>query len=291
VSAALHGHTSTATSYEHKETQGELCLWKRALQARYRRFERAFDSPTTESATYDFYVKKAVGRRRAFDKFATPFRAAGAVLEGVRMDGREPLAIWSILCPRSSSVVEAPEDATPAQEASLMQNCVRVNYAVVGVVGDALARAEGGWTLEVTDHTLGRLLDRAPGVSAEAAIMEAHHNLLRLRADQVVSDPNNWKFLIAAGPGVFACEFRYGYDVSLGGAHVCYVRAVTYLGEDQTWPSAPLADSGKGARLGNSYLLPGPLGQIEEGDGRVCCYGAATGLPEMLAYVTPRAAN
>jgi hypothetical protein len=115
----------------------------------------------------------ATGRQRAFAKIAKRIATTGATLEGIRLDGRSPCAVWSILKPRVSVRIE-PDDPSDAQ------NCISVNYIYVGDLDGIPHRADGLWTLEIPDHALGRLLHRSPADPA-VSIAAAHHAALRLR--------------------------------------------------------------------------------------------------------------
>src|SRR5215467_12499794 len=89
----------------------------------------------------------------------------------------------------------------------LAQNCVTFNYVLAGVHPPMIGVTEGLWTLEIPDHALGRYIERT-GEYPDAAIREAHHNVLRLRSDVLVPDyrfdPDR-RFLVKAGDGGFVC--------------------------------------------------------------------------------------
>ena len=79
--------------------------------------------------------------------------------------------------------------------------------------------AKGLWSIEVPDHALRRLLERAPGVDIDATLL-SHRAALRARPDDneiaaAMVDPD-MSFLLPAGPGVFVCVFRVGDDVNVG---------------------------------------------------------------------------
>jgi hypothetical protein len=200
------------------------------------------------------------GRRRAFDKLAR-LLGPGVVLEGLRLDGKQPLALWSILKPRVAVTVDAPP------ESGLAQDCVTVDYILAGIMPDAPngGIATGSWSLEVPDHALGRCIQRS-GLLPSAIIAEAHHNLLGLRVAIVMLGnklDSGRRFLIKAGPGGFVCHLHVGRDRSSGRidvmAHADTWVADDMLRDDQTL----LADDGEpGERLGDFWLLPAPLRRI-----------------------------
>jgi hypothetical protein len=136
------------------ETRGRRRLYKAKLSERYRRLDRAFHAPAISTDANAFSIRRnVIGRNRAFTRLATAFGGAGAVLEGVRLTGRHPMAVWAVLKPRDSMITNADDDP------SLSQDCVMVNYLVAGAipphasVGHA-ALWEGAWTLEIQDHAL-----------------------------------------------------------------------------------------------------------------------------------------
>jgi hypothetical protein len=188
----------------------------------------------------------------------------GVTLEGLRLDGGAPLAVWSILKPRDS--VREDDGGTPVG-----QPCVCVDYLLAGVVPDVLGGvglAEGLWTLELPDHALGRVLERLPTpVPLEAVVAEAHHNLLQLRTEVVMPEHNLDRapqFLLRAGPGGFICELRAGFDVSAGNAPLVHAQAVTWIADDMVRDDQVLLvpDGTPGTRLIDGWLLPMPVRRI-----------------------------
>jgi hypothetical protein len=234
----------------------------------------------------------ATGRRRAFDKIAAAV-GPGPILEGLRLDGEHPLAVWSILKPRDAVTVDA------APESGLAQDCVTVNYMLAGMLpstappgGRMVGLCEGLWTLEVPDHALGRAIERS-GLLPDALIAEAHHQLLRLRADVVIRDrcfDGAQRFLVKAGAGGFVCSLRPGEEVSLGRLTVS-VRADTWLAEDMLHDDQVLlAEDGKpGERLGDCWLVPAPLCRIVRQGEQLDAVLWGPGLPELLAQPAGRA--
>jgi hypothetical protein len=249
--------TVTKVTYRDAQTRGRMRLWKRALARDYQTFDRAYRSPIVLAMVADFAKRSsAKGRRRAFDKIHRSY-GPGVTLEGLRLDGNHPLAVWSILKPRDAVTVDAPIESGKAQ------NCVTVNYVVAGMLGNPRADCgEGLWTLEVPDHAIGRAI--SAGMQPSAIITEAHHNLLQLAATAIAPDGSGnceHRFLVKAGSGGFICHIAIGEDISLNGDFCAHVRADTWITEgmlhsDQTL----LVGNGKpGERLGDSYLLPAPF--------------------------------
>jgi hypothetical protein len=305
--------------------RGQLRQWKEKLAQQYRQFDRAYRDERTQPLVTDFLKRSSrEGRRRAFRKLARAF-GPGVTLEGLRLDGDYPMAVWSILKPRESVAGGAPADS------GLAQDCVTVNFLLAGrlpsrvgpgIPGPAIfGHAEGLWSLEVPDHALGRAIERS-GHLPDAVIAEAHHNVLRLRQDQLqptgmtvlpVTSSGGFRmtlgsqFLVRAGGGGFICELALGPDVSIdeeprvlfsafsGRELVVCARAVTWIAEDMVREQQVLlADDGMpGERLGDGWLMPGPLRQIsitENADGRMSInLSCEPGFPELLVKPAGRA--
>ena len=87
--------------------RGLIRRWKEELAQLYGIFERADQNTALHEAAIDLCRKTSpVGRRHAFDKLARAF-GAGAVLEGLRLDGDEPLACGRF-CARAINASSPP---------------------------------------------------------------------------------------------------------------------------------------------------------------------------------------
>jgi hypothetical protein len=277
-------------TYANAEVRGKLRAWKHLLAQQYRTFERAYTAGCWRPLIDNFVKRSSVtGRRRAFDKLRKLFGPA-PVLEGLRLGGDHPLAVWSLFKPRDSVAVNA------AVETGLSQDCVTVNYLLAGVMPvcpsglQDSAAAEGLWTMEVPDHALGRAIERSGNLLPDVIIREAHHNLLRLRQEQFEGPLHlniGRQFLVRAGAGGFICELRAGPDVSAGGDITCKVFVRTWIDTDQIHADQILlADDGlPGHRLGDGLLLPQPMVRLVPGEvpGTFDCLAISPGLPEMLS--------
>jgi hypothetical protein len=254
----------------------------------------------------------------ALDKLARAF-GPGVTLEGLRLDGDYPMAVWSILRPRESVTAGA------TAESGLAQNCVTVNcllagrlpsWAGPGIPGPTISGlAEGLWSLEVPDHALGRAIERS-GRLPDAIIAEAHHNILHLRQNQLkqtevtvmpvaASDGLRMslgsQFLVRAGDGGFVCELTLGPEVGTdddpavmitafpGRELSIQARAATWIAEDMVHErQVLLAEDGlSGERLGDGWLLPQLLRQLSmvqsvDGGMSINFRSWEPGLPELL---------
>jgi hypothetical protein len=254
------------TSYPDAEIRGRLRIWKAQVAQHYTAMNRHLNR-STQPIIFDFVMKNGLGRKRAFDKLTRRF-GPGLTLEGLRLDGANPIAVWSVL-----KVVIGP---IPDQHA------VSVNYLLTGrLVNGKAGWAEGLWTLGVSDHALGRIVERAGnGVDIKAVIMAAHHNLLQLRSDMKV---DMGQFLVRAGAGAFIFELYTTKPIDAKGNTRTFPGLAFYA---RTWISdemmsnnqVPVIPDGEvGERLGDRHLLPYAIRElIEEGQD-------ITGLPEMLA--------
>jgi hypothetical protein len=282
----------TRTAYPDAEIRGQLRQWKQRLARQYRSFDRAYCNEATLRPLIEDMIKRksAVGRMRAFHKISQAF-GPGVILEGLRLSGNYPIAVWSILKPRHSVLAEDPAE-TP-----VMQDCVTVNYVLGGVqplavinqkaVVNACA-TEGLWTLEIPDHALGRVVARARMTPTEI-VMEAHHNLLMLRTDQLVRDgiiDAHRQFLVRAGPGGFVCNWVVAQDSSISKEFAAHVYASTWLADDMLNNNQILlVDDGlPGHRLRDCWLLPVPMRRIMLTDSNKAVVAVwPPGLPELLA--------
>ena len=250
----------TNVSYGNSETRGRLRQWKKKLARDYAVFERALDalSPNGRAAPVGIDMVKCTrpGRERAF-KQINKLLGPGVTLEEVSLGkNNRTLAIWSILKPRDSVTIEVPDDFSESERASLAQDCVVVDYAVVGCIADVIQVTTGLWTIEVPDHALGRAVQRTRFLHPGALIREAHLNLLDLPVTVMgqagFTGRRTSKTYIKAGLGCFVGSFHLIEDVSIGNRLSASVRTTTWLTEDQMHEDQiVLCEKGeKGQRLG-----------------------------------------
>ena len=97
-----------------------------------------------------------------------------------------------------SPLTATPERSLPPEE---QQDGASVHFVAIGLPGITAAR--GLWSCAVTDYALGRLIDRAPGVSVDDVIAELHLRVLAIpeaNLPKLVAEP---KLIIPGGPGAF----------------------------------------------------------------------------------------
>jgi hypothetical protein len=263
--------TRQSVSYGDAETRGRLRQWKKKLAQNYGIFDNAFkqlQGGKLSSLAVDMVKCSRSGRKQAFEKI-NKLLGPGITLEEVNLGrGNRSLAIWSILKPRDSVAMGALSDLPESERQSLLQDCVTVNYVLVGT--SAVLVSEGLWTLEVPDHALGRAVERSRFLHPGTLIREAHLNLLGLPAtilnQKNFTDHKSSGMYIKAGLGCFAGHFHLSEDVSIGNQHSAHVRVKTWLDENQlSERQIILSEKGEeGQRLGDSWLRPRPLCHFEQ---------------------------
>jgi hypothetical protein len=262
-----------SVTYGDAETRGRLRQWKKKLAQNYDILENACErlSPNGKPAPLivDMVKCSRSGRKAAFEKINKAL-GPGVTLESVSLGkNNRSLAIWSTLKPRDAVTRTLSDDFSERERASLSQNCVTVNYIVIGCIAGAIQLAEGLWTIEVPDHALGRAVERSRLLHPGVLIREAHLNLLDLpatvleRAD--FTDDESCGAYIKAGSGCFAGHFRIARDVSDNNQYCTSVRVKTWLDKDLlTERQIVLSEKAEaGKRLGDGWLLPHPLHNIE----------------------------
>jgi hypothetical protein len=257
------------------EARGKLRAWKTLADARFARAEAHYGTPPMQAAVKALVLKYSVkGRARAFDKIRRMINHGR--LEKLCATGSAPHAIWVTLKPRIGLRAN-PE--TPGEK----QDVVVAEYVIAGVTHFGIGTYAGFWSIEVTEHALGRLLQRNRRADIDAVLYEAHRAAMNIRCRDV--KPRFAKamdeaairahsFLLPAGSGVFVCTFDASADESQDGAQMGAVRATTWLAHDMlsAEQDATILDvSGdhqqRGERLGDRILVPPPL-QVEPIDFR-----------------------
>jgi hypothetical protein len=274
----------TNATYSDSEVRGRMREWKKELVRKCNIFEKVYENreevllPVIAAFARKGSMK---GKDRAF-RHLRKLLGPGAILEGVRYFP-EPLAVFSILKPRDSIIIDAPVETGP------MQDCVAVNYILAGHLPSEnhwkkIGVSEGFWTLEVPDHAIGRAIHRTRELP-DKLIRECHLNLLRLppRLVQPKADHfnNQVRFNVRAGAGGFVCTFRVGEEVSRR-EYMARVRADTWIAEENRDDQALLTGTGHpGNRLVDSWLTPAPLRRMTK-DGEGVRVSVHDSMPELF---------
>jgi len=257
-------------NYADASTRGRIRAWKAKLARNYAQFNTGYEQ--SEPLVVDMIKSSRSGRERAFARIKQAF-GPGAILESANLGRNEKSrAIWSILKPRGAvAVIDAlPDDIPESTRGSMAQDCVTVNYIFVGCLGGMAIKAEGGWTLEVPDHALGRAVEYSGLLQPETIIRDAHRNLLdlpmTLADDENFTNPKSNGVYIKAGAGCFAGHLVVAPDQSTGYDLSVHVRVKTWIDDNRLRDDqVVLCEKGEsGKRLGDSWLKPRPLVRIEQ---------------------------
>ena len=154
-------------------------------------------SPSVEAIIKDFaYKGSLIGRQRALAKLSRVIGTA-AHYEGAQLTGAWAIAVWSRLQPRGPSI----NSDDPGEQ----QDCIAIDYIVAGGFAQEWGASSGRWSLDVSDHAMGRLLQRSPNADPEKVLYDAHHAVLRARADDITPElRERVRFCCRADPA-FSC--------------------------------------------------------------------------------------
>jgi hypothetical protein len=147
--------------------------------------------------------------------------------------------------------------------------------------------AEGCWSLEVTDHALGRMVERAPRADHAELIREAHRHLKNTSAKALQAHgAAGSQFVVPVSAGRLVCEMSTGTDVS-GLGYSILVKVRTFLSDDMA-SDLPILPAGRGEdRAGLNVLIPLPLRTSERlGERMVELRGVIPREPELLGLVS-----
>jgi hypothetical protein len=238
------------------EARGKLRLFKKLLAKRCVRIDAAMKDREFRRIGGELaYRNTERGRLRALAKLSRAL-GPGAKLES---PPGERCAVWVYLRPRGY-VIE-----TNGKIPGMAQNCITANYVVVGSpLGKTPRVADGLWTLEATDHALGRLLQRARTADPETVLLEAHRTILKGEIDDMDAairrNGGGDSFLLAAGPGAFICTPVIAPETT-SGLITMHIRLPTWLPSDLMYDhQVPIATTADGVNsLGGSFLKPVPL--------------------------------
>jgi hypothetical protein len=253
------------------EARGCLRAFKRRLVTDYVGIDQIYKS-ITNGTICDFMLKKGAGRKRVFDRINGALLKHGARLERSRLSGKQPFAVWSILKPR-----EAVNCCSKLQRD--LQDCVCVNYFSIGWSPTVVGAMEGLWSIEITDHALGRFFQRNPFGDLRSAILATHRDVIRLAHDVLELK----RFRLRAGDHVWECEVRAGEDISLQNELTVHLLIRTYLHFDQISPHqerAVIVAEGDD----NYYLAPAPF-RLMHHDGKNLNIAIPTGWLETSASI------
>jgi hypothetical protein len=269
-----------------KQRQGAVSRVARERRARF------LGELTREHAAFEALVKGGVreisdfthkrrpeARAVALRKLQARFDRLALFIGALNERKQPPLALWMILRPRPPVLVdpEHPRDA---------QDCCTIDYLAIGKLPDGRSMSANGFAgIEITSHTLARLLDesRSPlGMTCREAIWTLYINSLRLSAKVVGAQlKKGYEFLLVdVGDGAFSVQLSIGPDVSLPGEpfsfRICAQSFwASHLKYDRSrlLPEATCNDD----MLGLGHLLPSIFRKIDQ-DGSVTVFEPARAL-------------
>lgn len=170
-------------------------------------------SPRARALAEAWVHKRGRGRERTLGHLRT-LLAPMAKLHAVEKD----CLVFRYLKPSSRVVVSHDAD-----DPGLGQDCVVVRALLVRA--DAIRTSH--WFLEITDHALGRVLERSPLVDPVAVMLAAHDQALKIA-------PSRDEFWLPAGIwGVFACTALLGTAEDDPDKPLVHLRCRTWLDRDQ----------------------------------------------------------
>jgi hypothetical protein len=244
------------------EARGKRRLLKTKLAKSATRLEATLDAASFRKLVAVWCLKGShKGRRRTFENIERALRPLAHI---ELIDHGAPFALYSYLKPRSSVAVSGL-----AVEQGDLQPCIATYYAMLGIdPNDAryTGTATGLWTLDVSDHAIGRLFERSPRLDPARTITDAHHALLLAGSEAL------WPCVITGrefllpvrDEGAFVCSMRLGVSIENTERQALHVRCKTWLDRDNGTPFLPIAvAAGSGeTQLRSGILLPGPLREI-----------------------------
>ena len=201
------------------------------------------------STINDAVAKGPTGRDRAWQRIERAMVVPPLVAE-------PRVRVWRYLIGRDHPFV-LPDDRPG--KASLGRDAVEVRYAALGSLQTGLIMGGGAWSFAVSDHAIGRIYQRSPGLDPRRAILEAHDGLLSLTAGDVaiLLDRGFWTvptasgaFLVNVRMVVAASELQIPEREREVGV---FVFADTYLDQDALQP-AQEAEAALLRRRGPRYL-------------------------------------
>jgi hypothetical protein len=223
-------------------------LFASQINAAHEQLQKVINDRQTHQLLDDFALKsQSDSRAKALSKLKAVFSSANFEWS---QTSKPALACWNYLKLR-----EARDWTDSSDHPRDRQQCVCLNYLIVGKLPNNSQLCTGRWTLEVTWHCLARLVspDRSPlGLSPLQSLMLAHKTLLRASADAIFTY------------GAFLCK---AIPVNIDQIDTIFVTLNTWLPEHmgvsqyQRLPPAKERDD----MLGAFHLMPPPL-RHDKGD-------------------------
>lgn len=225
------------------EARGKRRLLRQQLAADAARLLATARSARARTLTEGWVHKRGNGRARA--------QAHLNALFGLRLRlVNDRYLGWLFLKPGGRVVME--DDAA---DPGLGQDCVAVHALLAGLLPGRVTAGISSciWALGITDHAIGRLLERSPRADPVAVMIAAHDALMRAGPCDGFW---NELWVPARGWGAFKCEAIAGEVSDMPGTGVLHVRARTWFDADQLTDQPLIAEAMPHERLGASLMLP-----------------------------------
>jgi Fe-S-cluster formation regulator IscX/YfhJ len=247
------------------EARGKVRMFKQKLDKDYVAIRAFYTTALDTEFVRDFVLKKGKGRQRVFDRINQFLLAHRARPAALRLDGKKPMAAWAFLRP-CEAVLADPEDPRDTQDA------VSVNYLFIGWAPHRpgfIFKYANLWSLEVTDHTLGRYFQRTRDNDLSTAIFRLHDGILNINQDDLTMKPDD-PFHIRIGEHTWCAELRVtNDDKDECGEKLVHAIVRTYMDFDSLSPRREIKlvvpkPQAVGSRLGDHLLMLPPFRRLDK---------------------------
>jgi hypothetical protein len=223
------------------------------IDATHRALQAAIASPETQRLAEDFaYKNQREARAKALTKLKAVF--SGATFHWASCD-KPSVSCWGYAKLRSAAEWTDADDHPRDR-----QQCIVINYLLIGKLANGSTLASGRWGVEFTWHCLARLVspERSPlAASPLRTLFIAHKTLLRASAGAMFQHRDN--FLLSIGDdGALLCT---ALPADVDGIATVFITAHTWLADYMamhSYPRIPPATDRDDA-LASFWLCPPPV--------------------------------
>jgi hypothetical protein len=209
------------------EARGLRRVWKSMAAARFQRVLETIGNPRVLKAAREFsrrtgrHTAAALVLKSAFD---------GLTRLESEITGRHAELIWAVLRAGETPLFPTEKRSLSYDE---QQAHACVTYLAAGWPRPVQEFAGGIWSCVVSDHALGRLLQRGPtGVDVDAAIYDLHRQILAIPQKNLPALIAASPLLVPSGPGAFWVAFEAVYP-EMSETLVVMPRARSWLSADE----------------------------------------------------------
>ena len=200
----------------------------------------------------DAYAKSGGGRTRNLDRIAVALREPPLV--------RTPKVLLYRYVLARPHPLHAPAPSEPLRH--MRRDGVEIRFLAFGALASGLSRADDGWFMAVSDHALGRLLQRSHE-APRSALLAAHDALLGMNAGEISLALEREQLVLPTLTGAFLARVAMVSKTTLPSlpgrerAFSIYVWASTFLNHEMMLPQQEHAAARLAGRTPN--YLTGPL--------------------------------